>query len=436
MTEIQAKTIPRLLEGRDVLGAAKTGSGKTLAFVVPAFELMYKARFVHRNGTGCIIITPTRELATQIFGVACDVSKYLPQTKAVVMGGANRRGEADKLAKGANFVVGTPGRLLDHLQATKGFVYSNLQMLVIDEADRILQIGFEDEMNAIIAALPRKRQSSLFSATQTAKVADLVRLSMKKPLLIQVKQETSTVDGLQQGYTICPSNVRFQLLFTFLRKNRDKKVMVFMSSCLSVKFHNELFNYVDLPTTCIHGKKKQSARLSVFTEFCDAKSGILVCTDVAARGLDIPNVDWIVQYDPPDDPKEYIHRVGRTARGAGGTGRALLFLLPEEIGFLRYLKEAKVPLNEYTFPSNKIANVQTQLESLVAKNYYLHKSAHEAYRSYIHAYASHALRDTFDVHSLDLNKVARSFGLGIAPNVQLQLKAKSSKKRKRTAVEG
>ena len=131
-----------------------------------------------------------------------------------------------------------------------------------------------------------------------------------------------------------------------------------------------------------------------------------MCTDVAARGLDIPAVDWIIQFDPPDDPKEYIHRVGRAARGISGKGRALLMLLPEEAGFLKYLKEAKVPLNEYEFPKNKIANVQSQLEKLVEKNYYLRQSARDGYRSYILAYNSHHLKDVYNVHDLDLKGVA------------------------------
>jgi ATP-dependent RNA helicase DDX18/HAS1 len=141
---------------------------------------------------------------------------------------------------------------------------------------------------------------------------------------------------------------------------------------------------------------------------------------VAARGLDIPKVDWIIQYDPPDDPKEYIHRVGRAAR-AGTKGRALLFLLPQELGFLKYLKLAKVPLNEYEFPQSKIANVQSQLEKLMEKNYYLHKSAREAYRSYLQAYASHSHRDIFNVHSLDLLLVAKAFGFTIPPKVNLSI---------------
>ncbi|CDI83008.1 ATP-dependent RNA helicase, putative [Eimeria acervulina] len=417
LTEIQAKSIPRLLEGKDVLGAAKTGSGKTLAFLIPAVELLYQVKFLPRNGTGVIIISPTRELSLQIYDVAVELSKYLPQTLGLVMGGANRKHEAEKLAKGVNVLVATPGRLLDHMQNTK-----NLLSLVIDEADRILEIGFEEEMNAILALLPKQRQTCLFSATQTAKVADLARLSLKKPVLVQVQNAVATVSGLQQGYVICPAEQRFLLLFTFLKKNKDKKVMVFFSSCMSVRFHDELFNYIDLPTTCIHGKKKQAARMSTYYEFCEAE------------------VDWIVQVDPPDDPREYIHRVGRTARGAGGKGKALLFLMPEEVGFLRYLKQAGVPLNEYTFPSSKLANVQTQLERLIEKNYYLHKSSRDAYRSYLHAYASHGLKDIFNVYNLDLQRVARAFGFAVPPKVDLNLKAKgrgnNDKKNKRFNASG
>ncbi|CDJ53708.1 ATP-dependent RNA helicase, putative [Eimeria brunetti] len=322
LTEIQAKAIPRLLEGKDVLGAAKTGSGKTLAFLVPALELLYAVKFLPRNGAGVIILSPTRELSLQIYEVALDLARFLPQTIGLVMGGANRKHEADKLSKGVNVLVATPGRLLDHMQNTRGFVYKNLLSLVIDEADRILEIGFEEEVNAILSLLPKQRQTCLFSATQTAKVADLARLSLKKPVLVQVQNSVATVAGLQQGYVICPAEQRFLLLFTFLKKNKDKKIMVFFSSCMSVRFHDELFNYIDLPTTCIHGKKKQAARMTTYYEFCEAEKGILLCTDVAARGLDIPKVDWIVQVDPPDDPREYIHRVGRTARGAGGRDAA------------------------------------------------------------------------------------------------------------------
>nr|CAH7728303.1 unnamed protein product [Callosobruchus chinensis] len=321
MTEIQARSIPPLLEGRDLVGSAKTGSGKTLAFLVPSVELIYKLKFMPRNGTGVIIISPTRELSMQTFGVLKELMKYHHHTYGLVMGGTARQTEAQKLSKGINILVATPGRLLDHLQNTPDFLYKNLQCLVIDEADRILEVGFEEEMKQIINLLPSKRrQTMLFSATQNKKTDALTALALKKePVYVGVddSKAEATVSGLEQGYVVCPSEKRLLILFTFLKKNRKKKVMVFFSSCMSVKYHHELFNYIDLPVMCIHGKQKQTKRTTTFFQFCNAETGILLCTDVAARGLDIPAVDWIVQYDPPDDPKEYIHRVGRTARGEG-----------------------------------------------------------------------------------------------------------------------
>ncbi|KAI8618347.1 P-loop containing nucleoside triphosphate hydrolase protein [Chytriomyces sp. MP71] len=431
MTEVQARSIPPAMTGRDILGAAKTGSGKTLAFLIPAIELLCRLKFKPRNGTGVLIISPTRELALQIFGVAKELLKHHHQTFGIVMGGANRKSEAERLAKGVNLLVATPGRLLDHLQNTKGFIFKNLKILTIDEADRILEAGFEEEMHQIIKILPSERQTLLFSATQTTKVSDLARVSLKKaPLYINVDEhkEKATAEGLEQGYVVCPSDSRFLVLFTFLKKNmKKKKIIVFFSSCNSVKYHAELLNYIDLPVLDLHGRQKQQKRTNTFFEFVNAESGILLCTDVAARGLDIPAVDWIIQYDPPDDPRDYIHRVGRTARGTNKNGRALLFLLPSELGFLRYLKHAKVPLNEYQFPPSKIANVQSQLEKLVSKNYYLHKSATDGYRSYLQAYASHALKKVFDVTALDLQKVAKAFGFTVPPKVNNLLIGASGK---------
>lgn len=434
MTEIQAKTIPHLLEGKDVVAAAKTGSGKTLAFLIPAVELLYKLKFMPRNGTGALVIAPTRELAMQTFGVLQELLSGQNQTLGLIMGGTNRQSEASKLAKGVNFLVATPGRLLDHLQNSSEFVYKNLQCLIIDEADRILDIGFEEEVKQILRILPKRRQTMLFSATLTKKTEDLVKVALKsEPLYIGLDEnkEQATVEGLEQGYVVCPSDKRFLLLFTFLKKNRKKKVMVFFSSCLSVKYHHELLNYIDLPVMSIHGKQKQAKRTTTFFQFCNAESGILLCTDVAARGLDIPEVDWIVQYDPPDDPKEYIHRVGRTARGEGGRGHALLILRPEEVGFLRYLKVAKVPLQEFEFSWAKIANIQPQLEKLISKNYYLHMSAKEAYKAYVRAYDSHHLKSIFDVNTLDLIQVAKSFGFLVPPNVDLNVGSNKARPRKK-----
>ncbi|RMY19064.1 hypothetical protein D0866_12976 [Hortaea werneckii] len=431
MTEIQRRGIPPLLAGRDVLGAAKTGSGKTLAFLLPAIEMLHSLRFKPRNGTGVIVVSPTRELALQIFGVARELMEHHSQTFGIVIGGANRRAEAEKLSKGVNLLIATPGRLLDHLQNTQGFVFKNCKALIIDEADRILEVGFEDEMRQIVKILPKdERQTMLFSATQTTKVEDLARISLRPgPLYINVDhyQEHSTVAGLEQGYVICEADMRFRLLFTFLKKHPKKKIIVFFSSCNCVKYYAELLNYIDLPVLDLHGKQKQQKRTNTFFEFVNAAHGTLICTDVAARGLDIPAVDWIVQFDPPDDPRDYIHRVGRTARGASGKGKSLMFLQPNEVGFLGHLKEARVPLVEFEIPPKKIVDIQSQLEMLIGKNYYLNKSAKEGYRSYLQAYASHSLRSVFNVNQLDLKKVAKSFGFPVPPRVDINLGASMKK---------
>lgn len=216
---------------------------------------MAKLRFMPRNGTGVIIISPTRELSMQTFGVLKDLMNYHGQTYGLIMGGTNRHTEAERLSKGVNIIVATPGRLLDHLQNTKQFLFKNLQCLVIDEADRILDIGFEEEMKQIINLLPQRRQTMLFSATLTNKTEDLISVAVKsEPVFVGVDEthEKATVEGLEQGYVIAPSDKRFLLLFTFLKKNRNKKIMVFFSSCMSVKFHHELLNYIDLPVMCIH----------------------------------------------------------------------------------------------------------------------------------------------------------------------------------------
>jgi ATP-dependent RNA helicase DDX18/HAS1 len=427
MMPIQRKSIPLALGGQDLVASAKTGSGKTVAFLIPGIELLRKSKFKPRNGTGVIIVSPTRELCVQIYGVATELAKHHHFTHGLVMGGTNARPEQTRLARGINLLVGTPGRLLDHLRNTPNFVFTNLQMLVVDEADRILEVGFEQELKAICKILPRTRQTLLFSATQTKDVRDIARISTKgEPVFVSVDADEaqSTRIELEQGYVVVEPQNRFLLLYTFLRKYKKKKIIVFMSTCNAVKYYAELLNYVDVPVLDLHGKQKQGKRTSTFFEFCNAKTGAMISTDVAARGLDIPSVDWIIQFDPPDDTKDYIHRVGRTARGIGNTltkGRALLFLLPTELGFLKYLKAAKVPLNEYNFPENKIQQVQGQLESVVEKNYFLHKAAREAYRSYLQSYAQNALQVVFNVNDLNFGQVAKSFGFTSPPHIKLKI---------------
>uniref|UniRef100_A0A0E0E2K5 ATP-dependent RNA helicase n=1 Tax=Oryza meridionalis TaxID=40149 RepID=A0A0E0E2K5_9ORYZ len=373
LTEIQARSIPPLMLGSDVMASAKTGSGKTLAFLIPAIELLCRLRFSPRNGTGVVVLCPTRELAIQTHNVAKELLKYHSQTLGYVIGGIDLRGEAEQLAKGINVLVATPGRLLDHMQMTKSFKYECLKCLIIDEADRILEQNFEEQMKQIFKHLPRQgRQTVLFSATQTEKVEDFAKLTFgskeeRQRTLVYVgvddHESKATVEGLKQGYCVIPSERRFLVLYAFLKKalSEKKKVMVFFSSCNSVKFHAQLLNFIQIEYYNIHRQLKQHQRTSTFFKFHKAEHGILLCTNVAARGLDIPDVDYIVQYDPPDETKDYIHRVGRTARGDNGKGSAILFLLPKELQLLIHLKAANISVSEYVFRQELVPKLQPYL---------------------------------------------------------------------------
>jgi len=305
----------------------------------------------------------------------------------------------------------------------------NLSMMVIDEADAILKIGFEDELRQILEKFSKyEKQSLLFSATLTPKLEDLITLSLKNYKFLKVSNKTATVSHLEQGYVVVDPDKKFLMLYTFIRKNQDKKIMVFFSSCNAVKFYSYLLNYIDVPVTEIHGNQKQNKRTLTYFTFCQSEKGVLLCTDVAQRGLDIPEVDWIIQYDAPHDPEEYLHRVGRTARGATARGKALLILMANEVGLVRYLKKNNIDINEFEFPESKLAKIQSQFEKLVEKNYYLYSSSQDAYRSYLHAYISHKLKDVYDINSLDLSRVCRSFGFTSPPYVNLNIKIHSSRK--------
>jgi len=190
-------------------------------------------------------------------------------------------------------------------------------------------------------------------------------------------------------------------------------------------------NYVDVPVKEIHGNQKQKKRTTTYSEFLLAKKGVLLCTDVAQRGLDIPKVDWIIQYDAPHEPEDYLHRVGRTARGANSSGKALLFLLPNELGMIHELKRFNIDLNEYDFPEDQLAKIQPQLELLIEKNYYLNQAAKDAYKSYLHAYVSHKLKDIFNINDLDLAKICRSFGFVKPPITTINIAPQTSYMRRK-----
>ena len=430
-TEIQAKSIPIALKGEDIIGSAKTGSGKSLAFLIPTVE--YILNHPKNEGIQALVITPTRELALQLYDLAKILMNDNGTSCVLVIGGGNRKKEAEKLSSNeARIIICTPGRLIDHMVNTKKFDYNNIKILIIDEADKILKIGFEEELTEIIKLIPKNRQTLLFSATITPKVEDLITLSVKNYENIRIKSSDPTVSTLEQGYLKIDADKKFLFLFTFFKKNKNSKILVFFATCKEVEFYSSLLNYVDVPVLSITGEYKQQKRSTTFMEFCSLEQGILLCTDVAQRGLDIPDVDWVIQYDPPHDPEEYLHRVGRTARGANKVGKALLMIMPNEINFIRMLHLYKIKLDEFQFPEKKLAKVQEQLEKLVnKKDKFLLNLATDAYRAYIHSYHANTDKDTFDLEKLDLLKVCKSFGLISPPFVHLNIKPKTNSMRRK-----
>ncbi|NWS93821.1 DDX10 helicase, partial [Mionectes macconnelli] len=421
VTEIQRQTIGLALQGKDVLGAAKTGSGKTLAFIVPALELLYRQQWTSADGLGVLIISPTRELAYQTFKVLRKVGKNHEFSAGLIIGGKDLKEESERIHH-INMLICTPGRLLQHMDETSYFYASDLQMLILDEADRILDMGFADTMNAIIENLPKKRQTLLFSATQTKSVKDLARLSLKDPEYVWVheKAKFSTPATLDQNYVVCELHQKVNMLYSFLRTHLKKKSIVFFASCKEVQYLFRVFCKLQpgLPVLALHGKQQQMKRMEVYTCFVRKKAAVLFATDIAARGLDFPAVNWVIQFDCPEDANTYIHRVGRTARYKEG-GEALLVLLPsEEKGMVEQLAQRKVPISEIKINPEKLTDIQKRMQAFLAQDQELKDKAQRCFVSYLRSVYLMKNKEVFDVFKLPLAEYALSLGLAMAPRVR------------------
>ncbi|BDA42696.1 DEAD-box ATP-dependent RNA helicase 17 [Coccomyxa sp. Obi] len=515
-TRIQQSAIPVLLRGRDALVNAPTGSGKTLAYLAPIINDLQaqEPRVSRAEGTHALIIVPTRELCLQIADVLTLIlRRYIWLVGGAIYGGENRAKEKARLRKGVTVLVATPGRLLDHLQNTQSFRTEELRWLVLDEADRLLDLGFEQKIGEILAitdrrtseAGNRRRQTVLLSATLHSKLDSLASLSLQNPAAIGFQVQAAeghlhitAAEGpsnggnaheadahstdqeqfhipklLKQQVVEVPSKMRLVVLAALLRQicaaQRAAKVVLFMSSCDAVEFVHQMFSEVfellegapllPVPIFKLHGNLAQGVRTHTFLEFSRCKSGVLICTDVAARGLDFPEVTSIIQYDPPGEASEYVHRVGRTAR-MGKVGEAFLFLLPCERGYLAKLEATGVRLDPInllpaldllpsqpgqqgrpgrTLDTHTGAHaVQARLVDAVSEDPSLRSLASDAFRSSVRAYAAHpaALKDVFHVKRLHLGHVAHSFALREAPSMLGKSSNKAELKRKKAEERG
>ncbi|KAH7107063.1 DEAD-domain-containing protein [Auriculariales sp. MPI-PUGE-AT-0066] len=411
-TDIQAKSIPLALKGRDILGAARTGSGKHSLFSFP-FLIFSTVKDGDRRTD--LARSSSRPRAMQIFEVLRSIGGYHSFSAGLVIGGKNLKDERDRLAR-MNILVATPGRLLQHMDQTVGFECDNLQILVLDEADRILDMGFAKSLNAIVGHLPKSRQTLLFSATQTSSVKDLARLSLKTPEYVGVKeanQEGATPSTLEQHYTVVDLDRKLDVLFSFIRTHLQSKMLVFMSCCKQVRFVFETFCklHPGVSLLHLHGKQKQTKRLDIFSKFTSSKVGVLFATDIAARGLDFPAVDWVVQVDAPEDADTYIHRVGRTARYQSA-GQAFLLLCPsEEAGMTANLKAKGISIAPIKFKESKVQSIQNQLQKFAFEDPEVKYLAQRTFVAYMRSVYLQKDKSVFKVEELPAEKFAASLGL-------------------------
>ncbi|CAG9772358.1 unnamed protein product [Ceutorhynchus assimilis] len=417
LTDIQKASIPLALKGKDILGAAQTGSGKTLAFLIPILERLYCEQWTRMDGIGALVITPTRELAYQIFETLKRVGKYQDFSAGLIIGGKDLKFERKRMDQ-CNIIICTPGRLLQHMDENPLFDCVSMKILVLDEADRCLDMGFKETMNGIIANLPPERQTLLFSATQTKSVQDLARLSLKDPSYVSINEMT-TPKELQQQYVVCELQDKLSILWSFIRNHLKHKTIIFFSTCKQVKYFFEIFSKLrpGLSLMPLYGTLHQLRRMQIYEDFCKKKSAVLFATDLAARGLDFPEVHWVVQADCPEDVETYIHRVGRTARYYKG-GESLLLLLPSELKMVEYLQEKKIPIEKIEINPTKLQNPVRKMEAYMAKDPTLKDTAQRAVSIYAKAIFFMKHKDIFNVQALDFDAFSKSLGLAVPPRIR------------------
>ncbi|XP_055943163.1 probable ATP-dependent RNA helicase DDX31 [Argiope bruennichi] len=463
-TKVQEQTIPLLLDGHDALVKSCTGSGKTLAYAIPIVQKLQsmQPKIKRSDGVYALIIVPTRELALQCFEIFSKLTKSFTWiVPGYLIGGEKKKSEKARLRKGVNILICTPGRLLDHLDHTACLTLEKILFLVIDEADKLSEQGFEDSVAKIVSKCCKTRQSVLLSATLSKGVEQMAGMSLSQPVHVGAltsleedsdeSHELAVPKHLKQFLAVVPAKLRLVSLSGFIINNCLKfgfKGLIFMCSQNSVDFHYSLFRGVLAPVLehkqhkCkfyrLHGNMKQEERTEIFTAFRSNKEGILLCTDVAARGLDLPSVDWIVQYSAPSSAEIYVHRIGRTAR-IGKKGNSLMFLLPSESKFSNLLADYKInfeqiPYDQFLQSLHLIADVldvkgkctmedcATALQTLYEKEVYeeneLHQNAKDAFSSYVQSYASYPknIRHILPFKSLHLGHIAKSFCLSEAPS--------------------
>ncbi|KAK4047571.1 ATP-dependent rRNA helicase spb4 [Microbotryomycetes sp. JL201] len=462
MTPVQASTIPLFMQHKDTVVEAVTGSGKTLAYVIPVLErLVRRETALAKRDIGAIVIVPTRELAIQIHSVFTKFIDAQPSTSnspplvppLLLIGGKPLSTDVQSFREiGADILIGTPGRLEEFLLGSSSIGLSkkraessvghgntkHLEVLVLDEADRLLDLGFSATINRLLSHLPKQRRTGLFSATMTEGLAELVRVGLRNPVRVVVKVEAKFGSGsdasrrtpasLRNGYVVVDPDQKLSTLLRIVKSESNgnaRKFIAYFATCACVDYFFKVLSSVKalegVSVHSLHGQMSPARRASTYTAFVElpeTETGLLLCTDVAARGLDLPDVDVVVQVDPPQDPKVFSHRCGRTAR-AGREGKAVVLLNKgREEDYVAFMRVRKVPLQRMTYPATDLDGerddaqaLTRELHAIVLKDRDLFEKGMKAFVSFVKAYSKHEASYIFQLKELDLGAVATSYGL-------------------------
>ena len=333
LTPIQAQAIPHALAGRDILGVAQTGTGKTAAFALPILHRLTCANRPSPRRTRVLILTPTRELAIQIDDSFATYGKKLGCSHTVVFGGVGQSPQVRKMSRGCDVLVATPGRLLD-LMGQGHICLDQVGIFVLDEADRMLDMGFIHDVRRVIKELPERRQTLLFSATMPAAISELSKRILNKPVRVEVTPASTTVERIEQSVLFVEKRDKTRLLADVLAVPEIERALVFTRTKRGANRVVQKLERAKVIAEAIHGNKSQSARQRALQNFKDGRTRVLVATDIAARGIDVEGISHVINYDLPNIPESYVHRIGRTAR-AGAGGRAISFCDVDERAYLR-----------------------------------------------------------------------------------------------------
>jgi ATP-dependent RNA helicase RhlE len=334
---IQQKAIPPILEGKDVLASAQTGTGKTAGFTLPILQILSQGKHLSHRPIRALILTPTRELAAQILANIKEYSEFLDLRSAVIFGGVNQKPQVAQLRQGVDILVATPGRLID-LQNQGLITLSKVEILVLDEADRMLDMGFLRDIERIMKVLPVKRQNLMFSATFSKDIKKLAMGILHKPVQVEATPENTTVDAITQKVYPVAKEKKTELIIKLITEGNWKQILVFTRTKQGANKLTEAMISSGIQAAAIHGNKGQGARTKALAGFKNGSLTALVATDIAARGLDIPLLPHVVNFELPNIPEDYVHRIGRTGR-AGANGEAISLFSPDETVFLRDIEK-------------------------------------------------------------------------------------------------